>query len=42
MLRFGALHCYDNVREARLPPALRDQAPHAQMWRMVDGNWIRG
>jgi 2,5-dioxopentanoate dehydrogenase len=42
MLRFGALHCYDNVREDRLPLALRDQAPHAQMWRTVDGNWIRG
>jgi alpha-ketoglutaric semialdehyde dehydrogenase len=42
LLRFGALHCYDNVREDRLPPALRDLAPHTQMWRMVDGNWIRG
>jgi alpha-ketoglutaric semialdehyde dehydrogenase len=42
MLRFGALHCYDNVREDRLPLALRDRAPHAEMWRAVDGKWIRG
>jgi NADP-dependent aldehyde dehydrogenase len=42
MLRFGALHCYDNVREDRLPAALHDKSPHAEMWRSVDGNWIRG
>jgi len=42
ILRFGALHCYDNVREDRLPTALRDKAPHAEMWRSVDGNWVRG
>ena len=41
MLRFGVLHCYDNVREDRLPPALRDQSGSAQMWRMIDGNWVR-
>lgn len=39
MLRFGALHCYDNVREDRLPAALRIQANSPQMWRMVDGVW---
>jgi NADP-dependent aldehyde dehydrogenase len=28
LMRFGALRCYDNVREHRLPPILRDsQAP---------------
>ena len=42
MLRFGALHCYDNVREDRLPPALRDQSSSPQMWRTIDGAWIRG
>jgi alpha-ketoglutaric semialdehyde dehydrogenase len=42
MARFGALHCYDNVREDRLPTALRDKAPHEAMWRMVDGEWVRG
>ncbi len=42
MLRFGALQCYDNVRNDRLPAALRDKAPSACMWRVVDGNWVRG
>ena len=42
MLRFGALHCYDNVREDRLPAALRDHAPSSQMWRTIDGAWVRG
>ncbi len=40
MLRFGALHCYDNVRQDRLPPALRDQTC-SQAWRMIDGSWKR-
>jgi 2,5-dioxopentanoate dehydrogenase len=42
MLRFGALHCYDAVRPERLPPALRDTAPNAEMWRQIDGAWVRG
>jgi NADP-dependent aldehyde dehydrogenase len=42
MLRFGALHCYDAVREERLPPALRDKAPNAEIWRQIDGVWARG
>ncbi len=42
MLRFGALHCYDNVREDRLPPALRTEAVSARMWRVIDGEWVRG
>jgi 2,5-dioxopentanoate dehydrogenase len=42
MLRFAALHCYDNVREARLPPALKNHAPNDSIWRSVDGAWIQG
>jgi NADP-dependent aldehyde dehydrogenase len=37
--RFGALRCYDNVREHRLPPALRDDNPNGRMWRLIDGRW---
>jgi len=42
MLRFAALHCYDNVRQHRLPAALRDQPPNPEMWRQVDGIWVQG
>jgi alpha-ketoglutaric semialdehyde dehydrogenase len=42
ILRFGALHCYDNVREDRLPPALRSQTSFPQMWRTVDDVLTRG
>ncbi len=42
LLRFGALHCYDAVREDRLPPALRDKASIAAMWRTIDGNCVQG
>ena len=38
--RFGALHCYDSVREDRLPPALRLKEDVGAMWRMVDGRWV--
>jgi alpha-ketoglutaric semialdehyde dehydrogenase len=41
MRRFGALHCYDNVRQHRLPPALRDENPNGRMWRLVDGQWTQ-
>lgn len=41
LLRFGALHCYDGVRQDRLPPLLRDQLPSPLTWRMVDGSWIK-
>ena len=37
--RFGALHCYDNVRAARLPVALQNKNPNGNMWRLIDGNW---
>jgi NADP-dependent aldehyde dehydrogenase len=42
LLRFGALHCYDNVRSDRLPAVLRDKSPNAAMWRRIDGAWTRG
>jgi NADP-dependent aldehyde dehydrogenase len=42
MLRFAALHCYDNVSDARLPPSLRDRAPNERIWRSVDGAWMQG
>jgi NADP-dependent aldehyde dehydrogenase len=37
--RFGLLQCYDNVREARLPPELRDKNPTGKLWRSIDGEW---
>lgn len=39
--RFGALHCYDNVRPVRLPPLLQDANPTGA-WRLVDGDWTQG
>lgn len=39
MLRFGALHCYDNVRHHRLPAELQDPNPTGRMWRYIDGAW---
>jgi NADP-dependent aldehyde dehydrogenase len=39
LLRFAALHCYDNVRPHRLPPELRDSNPTGRMWRLIDGEW---
>lgn len=37
--RFAVLHCYDNVREARLPATLRNKNPSGQLWRSIDGKW---
>jgi NADP-dependent aldehyde dehydrogenase len=37
--RFAMLKCYDNVRPARLPAALRDKNPNGRMWRLIDGAW---
>jgi NADP-dependent aldehyde dehydrogenase len=37
--RFAALHCYDNVRAARLPAALQNKNPNGKMWRLIDGQW---
>jgi 2,5-dioxopentanoate dehydrogenase len=41
MLRFAALHCYDNVRTHRLPIELQDKNPTGSMWRMIDGEWTQ-
>jgi len=38
--RFGMLESYDNVREHRLPPELRNQNP-ANIWRLIDGCWTQ-
>jgi NADP-dependent aldehyde dehydrogenase len=40
--RFGMLQCFDNVREDRLPGALRNRSPNGKMWRLIDGAWTRG
>jgi 2,5-dioxopentanoate dehydrogenase len=42
MLRFAALHSYDNVRPYRLPPELQDQNPTGHMWRFIDLQWSQG
>lgn len=39
--RFAALHCYDAVREPRLPPLLRNQSPNGKVWRNVDGTFTQ-
>ncbi|HTD28399.1 MAG TPA: aldehyde dehydrogenase family protein, partial [Xanthomonadaceae bacterium] len=36
--RFTALHCYDNMPDALLPPELRDRNPGG-VARQVDGDW---
>lgn len=41
LLRFTALHCYDNVRHHRLPGELQDKNPTGKMWRLIDGEWTR-
>ncbi len=46
ILRFGALHSYDNVRHHRLPPELQDKnpvdrSPAERMWRYIDGVWTQ-
>jgi NADP-dependent aldehyde dehydrogenase len=38
MRRFTALHGYDHVRDAHLPPILRDRNPGG-IWRSIDGRW---
>jgi len=42
MTRFAALHCYDGVREDRLPAVLRDKSTNPATWRSIDGAWVRG
>ena len=41
LLRFTALHCYDNVRPHRLPEELRDKNPTGRMYRFIDGEWTQ-
>jgi NADP-dependent aldehyde dehydrogenase len=41
MRRFGMLCCYDNVREHRLPAALRNENPNGRMWRLIDGQYTQ-
>jgi NADP-dependent aldehyde dehydrogenase len=41
LLRFTALHGYDNVRPHRLPEELRDKNPTGRMWRFIDGEWTQ-
>jgi NADP-dependent aldehyde dehydrogenase len=41
LLRFAALHCFDNVRRNRLPAELRDKNPTGRMWRLIDGDWTQ-
>ena len=42
MRRFGALQCYDNVREKRLPEELKNRNPTGVTWRSIDGEWTQG
>jgi len=39
ILRFGALHAYDNVRHDRLPKELRDENPTGKTWRWINGSY---
>lgn len=36
--RFGALKCFDNVADKRLPAILQDKNP-GEIWRLIDGQW---
>ena len=40
IVRYGMLHCYDNVRPARLPASLQDKNPGG-LWRSIDGEWTQ-
>ena len=35
--RFAMLHCYDAVRQHRLPAALANKNPNGSLWRTIDG-----
>lgn len=39
--RFAALHCYDGVRDARLPASLRNKNPSGKLWRLIGGTWTQ-
>ena len=40
--RFGALKCFDNVRQDRLPELLKDKNADGKVWRQIDGQWSQG
>jgi NADP-dependent aldehyde dehydrogenase len=40
--RFAMLACYDNVRQERLPAALKDKNPTGNLWRFIDRQWTTG
>jgi alpha-ketoglutaric semialdehyde dehydrogenase len=42
MVRFAALHCYDAVREERLPDVLKDKSSNPSVWRTIDQKWVQG
>ena len=42
LARFVVLQSFDAVRPQRLPAALQDKAPNAEIWRSIDGSWVRG
>ncbi len=39
--RFSMLHCFDQVRENRLPPALQNRNPTGKLWRLIDGDYTQ-
>lgn len=39
IIRFSALHSYDNVRQDRLPTALQDKKATGSTFRLIDGAW---
>jgi alpha-ketoglutaric semialdehyde dehydrogenase len=39
--RFAALHCYDGVREDRLPASLRNKNPNGKLWRQINSTWTQ-
>ena len=39
--RFSMLHCFDQVREQRLPPALQNRNPTGKLWRLIDGDYTQ-
>ncbi|MGC4031167.1 MAG: aldehyde dehydrogenase family protein [Tepidisphaeraceae bacterium] len=40
--RFTQLQSYDNVRDHRLPPCLRDRNPTGRLPRLINGEWSVG
>jgi NADP-dependent aldehyde dehydrogenase len=39
--RFASLQCYDNVREERLPPELRNKNLSPPIWRWIGQTWTQ-